>query len=142
MYQNLTQNIYRKLSFVVSSAPTILRPRVWTPSTPSRYDFLNLYYRNCNWCCNKKRTEIRAELDHFWKNLYRHFCSVNTQFSETRGQPFVCLFIHWLAFKPLQAWKYFRVLAHEVILFLYFYCFNDYKMPRACSRKWKCGPAA
>ena len=58
-------------SSVVLSAPTILRPRVWIPSTPSTL-FLYLYY----WNCNEKITKInkkRPGLAHFFKKKVSMF---------------------------------------------------------------------
>ena len=56
-------------SSVVLSVPTILRPRVRIPSSPSML-FFNLYRWNCIW--NEKRTKInkkRPGLAHIWKRL-------------------------------------------------------------------------
>ena len=74
---------------VVSSVPTILRPQVRIPSTPSML-FFNFYY--CN--CNQKRTKInqkwpflqtkkRPGLPHFF-NLLKFYANVDVYLKDVR----------------------------------------------------------
>ena len=82
--------VYGSHSSVVLSAPTILRPQIWIPSTPSMF-FFNLHYWNCiKKINNKKQKEARIgpflkkvffqTLNKPSKNCQRH--KINCQYGE------------------------------------------------------------
>ena len=55
-------------SSVVLSAPTILRPQIWIPSTPSMF-FFNLHYWNCIKKINNKKQK-EARIGPFFKKVF------------------------------------------------------------------------
>ena len=89
---------------VVSSAPTILRPWVRIPSTPSTYAFFSL---NCwNWnciCWNEKRMKINekeAGIGRYFKNIF---------FIDIAGPPICILpnpFFFWVRIRKVIKHSY------------------------------------